>query len=116
MFTIAYDIRNLLIEIVTRRGERWKEISRACTQCKATYGKSEKSVLQWQFHAHCATSTILAGLSSLWLFLVFCVSIAKPPPRTAIRLCRSNQRWHFGSGFPGVDHQIGLDRCIAALE
>jgi hypothetical protein len=77
MFTTAGYIQNILIEIVARRRKRWKEIGRACEQCKVTYRKRDKSILRWQFLANCTTSTILVGLSSLWLLLVSCLGISK---------------------------------------
>jgi hypothetical protein len=66
---------------------------------------------------------------TLWIFLVSCLGISKTAsnPRTAIRVCRWtsfesprnsrwDQRWHFGCRFTGMNQQIGLDRCIVALQ
>jgi hypothetical protein len=52
--------------------EMWTELNRACGQCKIACSKSEKSALRWQFLANCTTSTpstLLVGLSSLWIFV-----------------------------------------------
>jgi hypothetical protein len=38
--------------------ERWKEVGLACAQCKTPYGKSDKTVLRWQFLANCTISNV----------------------------------------------------------
>jgi hypothetical protein len=93
--------------------EMWKEVERACGQCKATYNKVTRAFCDDNFLRIAPYPPYSLDLASVDFSRFLVWASQKSRPRAAIRVCRWtsfenprnfgwNQRWHFGSGFPRV--------------